>query len=265
MMTRNVFTKWLWDSRRSLLGWTLAIVVAGCGYAAFWPTINDPQMQELLENYPAALMEAINYTNISTAAGYLNATVYGLVVAVLLLVFAVSTGARIIAGDEEAGWLDLVLAHPVSRGGVALQRFAAFAVSVLVIVSVFWVAMVAISSPAQLTSVSPAMLAGIHLHLAAFALLFGSVTFCVGAATGRRALALGVGAGIGLLGYAMNGVIPQVEGLEWVRDYSPFAWLNGSEPLANGVHLGYLGLMLGLSLLLVAIGTLAFQRRDVAA
>ena len=60
MMTRNVFTKWLRDSRRALLGWTLAIVVAGCGYAAFWPTINDPQMQELLENYPAALMEAIN-------------------------------------------------------------------------------------------------------------------------------------------------------------------------------------------------------------
>ncbi len=264
-MTSNVFTKWLWDSRRSLLGWTLAIIVAGCGYAAFWPTINDPQMQELLENYPAALMEALNYTNISTAAGYLNATVYGLVVAVLLLVFSVATGARTIAGDEEAGWLDLVLAHPVSRTGVALQRFAAYVASVLLIAVVFWLAMVAISGPAQLSAVSPAMLAGMHLHLAAFAVLFGSITFCVGAATGRRGLALGVGAGIGLLGYAMSGVIPQVEGLEWVRDYSPFAWLNGSEPLVNGVHLGHVGLMLGLSLLLAAVGTLAFQRRDVAA
>ena len=44
-MLRSVFTKWLWDARRSVLGWSLAIVLVGGGYAAFWPTINDPAMQ----------------------------------------------------------------------------------------------------------------------------------------------------------------------------------------------------------------------------
>ncbi len=264
-MTRNVFTKWLRDSRRSLLGWTVAIVLAGCFYAAFWPTFDDPSVQELLDNYPAALMEALNYTNIANAAGYLNATVYGLVVAVLILVYSVATGARIIAGDEEAGTLDLILAHPVSRGSLALQRFAAFVASVLVIVGVFWVAIVAISAPAGLSGVSPADLAAMHGHLAAFAVLFGAITFAVGAATGSRALSLVVGAFVGVVAYASSGIIPQVDGLEWVKDYSPFTWLNGAEPLAAGLHVGYVALMVALSALLVLVGIVVFRRRDVAA
>ena len=76
---RSVFTKWLWDARRSIVGWTIAIVLAGAGYAAFWPTINNPELQDFIENYPEAILRAINYTDIATAAGYLNATVYGLV------------------------------------------------------------------------------------------------------------------------------------------------------------------------------------------
>jgi len=59
-------------------------------------------------------------------------------------------------------------------------------------------------------------------------------------------------------------IIPHVQGLAWVRDYSPFFWLNGSHPLDNGLHWGHVGLMLGLSLGLVALGTAAFQHRDLA-
>ena len=206
---RSVFTKWLWDARRSIVGWTIAIVLAGAGYAAFWPTINNPELQDFIENYPEAILRAINYTDIATAAGYLNATVYGLVVAVLMLVYAVGAGTRTIAGDEEAGTLDLILAHPVSRTTVALQRFAAFATSVVLIIGIFWVVMLAISGPAQLTGVPAARLGAMHLHLASFAILFGALTFAVGATTGRRALALAVGAGAGVLAYAASGIIPK--------------------------------------------------------
>lgn len=261
----GVFGKWLWDARRSIAGWTAGIVFAGAGYAAFWPSLNNPELQGFIESYPEAILKALNYTDVTTAAGYLNATVYGLIVALLMLVYAVGAGTRTIAGDEEAGTLDLILAHPVSRASVALQRFAAFTASVVIILAGFLLVIVAISGPAQLTSVPLARLAAMHVHLAAFAILFGALTFAVGASTGRRALAMAVGAAVGVVSYAGNGIIPQVQGLEWVQDYSPFFWLNGSRPLDNGVHLGYLGLMLGLAAVLVALGVAAFQRRDVSA
>lgn len=263
-MNASVFTKWLWDGRRALLGWTLGVVLVGGIYAAFWPTLDNPELQELLENYPQAILEAIGYTEVSTPQGYLNATIYGLVVAVLLLVFAVLTGTRLIAGDEEAGTLDLIQAHPVSRPSLALARFAAFTAAVVVIAAAFWVVMVAISGPAQFSEISPARLAAAHVHLALFTVMFGSITFAIGAATGRRGPALAAGAALGVIAYAAAGLLPQVDGLEWTRDYSAFTWLNGSEPLMNGIDAGHALLMLGICLVFVALGTLGYRRRDIA-
>jgi ABC-2 type transport system permease protein len=263
-VTGTVYAKWLWDSRRSLVGWTVAIVVVGVGYASFWPTFEDPEIAELLDSYPSALLEAINYTNVSTPEGYLSATVYGLVVAVLTAVFAIGAGARTIAGEEEAGTLDITLSQPVSRPSLALQRVAALATAVVAVVAVFWLAMLAISGPASFSSIGAVHLAAMHVHLAAFALLFGTLAFAVGAATGRRAWALGVAAGVAVLAYAASGILPQVEGLEWTRGWSAFTWLNGSMPLANGVDAADLAIMLALSALFVVVGTLGFRRRDVA-
>jgi ABC-2 type transport system permease protein len=264
-MNRTVLGKWLRDSRRSLAGWTVAVVAVGGMYAAFWPTMDDPQLQEALANYPQAILEALNYTDFSTAAGYLSATVYGLIVALLLLVFAISAGARLIAGDEEAGTLDLVQAHPVSRTSLALQRMAALAVALALIVVVFWVAMLALSGPAGFSEIGPGRLAAASVHLGAFAVLFGSASFGVGAATGRRGIALGVAGGAALLAYAAKGLLPQVSGLEWTSSYSAFTWLNGSEPLRTGIDWGYVGLMLAIAAVLVAAGTWAYGRRDIAA
>lgn len=108
-MLRNVFTKTLWDARRSLLGWTLAIALVGALYAAFWPTINTPAMQKAMANYPRGMLEAFNYNDLTSAAGYVGSSVYGLLIPVLVSVFAIAYGTRAVAGDEEAGTLDLVL------------------------------------------------------------------------------------------------------------------------------------------------------------
>ncbi len=70
-MLRSVYSKWLWDNRRSIAIWAASIAAVGLGYAAFWPTIDSPAMQEALAAYPEGMLEALNYDNISTPAGYL--------------------------------------------------------------------------------------------------------------------------------------------------------------------------------------------------
>lgn len=113
-MLSNTFTKWLWDARRSIPVWTFAISLIGGLYALLWPTIDDPDFQQALDSYPEGLLEALNYDDIATPAGYLTSSVYGLLAAILLVVYAVGAGARTIAGDEQAGTLDLVAGHPIS-------------------------------------------------------------------------------------------------------------------------------------------------------
>lgn len=263
-MLRNVFAKTLWDARRSLLGWALAISAVAVLYAAFWPTVNTPQMQDALRNYPEGVLEAFNYNDLTSPAGYLGSSVYGLLIPLLVAVFAIAYGTRAVAGDEEAGTLDLLLAHPVSRTRLALQRFAALAAALALVGAVLWLAMLAIAGPAQLAGITAAEFAAATVQLALFGGCLGALAFAIGAATGRKALALGASAGVAVLAYLANGVFPQVEGLEWTRAVSPWHWYLGGEPLKNGLQTGDALLLLAVTAVLVAAGTWSFNRRDVA-
>lgn len=263
-MLRNVFSKTLWDARRSLVGWALAIAAVGAMYAAFWPTMNTPEMQQAMRSYPSAILEAINYDDLTSPAGYLGSTVYGLLAPLLVAVFAIASGTRAVAGDEEAGTLDLLLAHPVSRTRVALQRFAALLSALVLVGVVLWLAMLAISGPAELAGITAARFAAASLQLALFGACVGALAFATGAATGRKALALAVSAGVVVVAYLASGVFPQVEGLAWTRDVSPWDWYAGGDPLKNGVQVGDSLLLLGAAVVLVAAGTWAFNRRDLA-
>jgi ABC-2 type transport system permease protein len=261
---RNVFTKTLWDERRSLLGWTLAIAAVAAMYASFWPTVDTPEMQKAMESYPQGLLEALNYNDLTSAAGYVGSSVYGLLIPMLVTVFAIAYGTRTVAGDEEAGTLDLLLAHPVSRTRVALQRYAALGAALLVVGVALWLAMLAVSGPARLGEISPGEFAAATLQLALLGACIGALAFAVGAATGRKALAIGVAAGVAVLAYLANGILPQVEGLGWTRSVSPWHWSVGGEPLKHGLQVGDSLLLLGTAAVLVALGTWVFNRRDVA-
>jgi ABC-2 type transport system permease protein len=264
VLLRNPFTKALFDARRSLLGWTLAIVAVGAMYASFWPTMQSPQMQQALASYPQDLLAAFNYTDLTTAAGYLGSAVYGLLVPLLVAVFAIAAGTRAVAGDEEAGTLDLVLAHPIGRGRLAGQRFAAIVASIIVIVGMLGLTMVAISGPAEFDGITPGEFAAMSVHLALFGTTFAALAYAIGAATGSRPLALGASAGVAVLAYLANSVFPQVEAFGWTRDLSPFHWYLGGDPLVNGLQVDGVLLLLAATATLAAVGTWAFTRRDIA-
>ena len=263
-MLRDVFTKNLWDARRSLLGWALAISAVAVMYAAFWPTVNTPEMQQALRNYPEGVLEAFNYDDLTSAAGYLGSSVYGLLVPLLVAVFAIAFGTRAVAGDEEAGTLELLLAHPVGRTRLALECFAALAAALVLVGALLWLGMLAIAGPAELEGVTAAELAAVTIQLVLFGACLGALAFAVGAATGRKALALGLSAGVAVLAYLANGVFPQVQGLEWTREVSPWHWYLGGEPLKNGLQTSDALLLLAVTAVLVAAGTWVFNHRDVA-
>jgi ABC-2 type transport system permease protein len=51
-------------------------------------------------------------------------------------------------------------------------------------------------------------LSAYSLHLALFGLAMGAIALAAGAGTGRRALATGVGAAVGVIGWLVNGFAP---------------------------------------------------------
>jgi ABC-2 type transport system permease protein len=261
-MRAEVLFKTLRDWRRSLAGWIVGIAAVGCLYAAFYPTINTPEMIQALEAYPDGLLDALGFTDVTTAAGYLGSTSFGILGPVLVLIFAAALGGGAIAGEEESGRLDLTLAHPVSRWSVLIQRFSAIVVAMLVAGSVLGASLLAISGPAQL-DVSAGNLLAASLQLACFGVCFGGLALGVGAATGRRAAVNGVMAVVGVAGYFANNLAGTIEGLEWSRSLSPFFYLSVGAPLRNGLQLDDTLVLVAAALVLVALGGLRFDRRDL--
>jgi ABC-2 type transport system permease protein len=263
-MLRSVFGKTLRDQRRSLLGWAIAVAAVGALYAAFWPLMLSPEMQAAMEAFPPALLEALGYEDITTAAGYVGSTTFGLLGPALTIVFAAAVGGSAIAGEEESGRLDLTLAHPVSRWSVALQRFAAMVVGMLLVGAVLAITLIAISGPAELDDIGTANLAAASLHLSVFGIFFGALGLGVGAMTGRRGLAFAAVAIVAIGGFLANNLAPMVDEIAFLRDISPFHFYSGGEPLKNGLQVADLGVLLAASAVLVGIGGLLFDRRDVA-
>ena len=62
-----------------------------------------PNLDEFLSSYPDALKKAFNLGAMTTGTGFLNAELYTLVLPILFLVFGISRGSRLVAGEEEAG------------------------------------------------------------------------------------------------------------------------------------------------------------------
>ena len=263
-MLRSVFGKTLWDERRGILIWSIGIAAVGVMYAAFYPTLNSPEMIQFMEAYPREIMDAMGITDLTSPEGYLGGTTYGILGPVLILVFASSLGARAIAGEEEAGRLDVLLAHPVTRWRVVIERAAAMLVALALAGLVLLLGMIVMAGVAEFASIGVANLAAASGQLVLLGLFFGTLALAVGALTGSRGLALGVVAMVGVLTYFANNLGPSVDWLAWSQDVSPFHYYSGGEPLRNGFQLMDSLVLLGASLLLVAVAVIGFERRDVA-
>ncbi len=259
----RVFWKTVRDNRRGWIGWIVALTAIAAMYASFYPSINKPAMADALNSFPQSLKEAFHLEDYTRPENYFAASVFGLLVPILVAVFAISAGVRAIAGDEEAGTLDLIQAQPVRRISLALQRLLAIVTAMAVLAGVMCLAVIALRGPAGFTALSPGRLFAICLQLALFGMLFAALAYGVGAWTGRRVLAIAAGAAVAVLGYLANTFFTQIHSLKWTERLSPFDWYLGGEPLKHGVQWGHAGLLAGFALLFAAAGTWRYNRRDI--
>jgi ABC-2 type transport system permease protein len=257
---RNVFAKSLRDQRRSLLWWTIGLLAVVAVYIAPYQQYLDQGALNI--NTDAGFYQALGYDN--SPAGYLQGSLFALTGALLAIMAAVVAGARAIAGDEEAGTLDLLLAHPVSRTRLVLERFAALAAAVGWLGLVIWAATVAAVNLADM-GIGADRIAVTTLGLVLLALGFGTAALAVGAVIGRRGLVLGVVAALAVGAYLAYTVGGQVQSLEAMRKLSPFYYYLGGDPLRTGVDLGHVAVLAAIPLVLLGVALWSLTRRDIAA
>jgi ABC-2 type transport system permease protein len=264
VLARSVFGKAVYDHRRGLLAWVAGVAALVALYVSLYPNYNTPQMAETMETFPDGLMDAFGLANLTTPEGYLQSTVFGLMAPLLLIVFGAARAGRTLAGEEEDGTLDLVLAHPVSRARLLLERYAAVAAELGVLGLVVLAVILAVAPLAELDAVGAGNVAAAVTGLVLVGVCFAALATATAAVTGRRSAVGGVTVGVAVAGYVADTVAPNVDALAWAETLSPFYYASGNDPLANGLSLGHAAVLLVVTAVLLALAVAAFDRRDLA-
>lgn len=266
-MLRSILGKTLLDSVPTAVGWTVLAALFGSLYLALYPSIGAvEEMRRLLDSMPPAIraLFAAEGADLGTAAGYLNVELFAFVVPLLVAALTITAGAGVTAGEEERGSLDVLLAQPVPRWRVVAEKAIALAIVDLIVVAGLWIGLAA---TATVVGVDLALdrVAAALVSAGLLGLVLGGVAMLVGAATGRRMLAIGAALAIAVLGFFVNALAPLVEGLRAWRDLSPHYHYIGDDPLTNGLAVDHAAILAIGALALALAATVIFQRRDLRA
>jgi ABC-2 type transport system permease protein len=249
--------------RRSLVGWTIGFAATTVLTTAFYPSIKgDPSLNDTFNKLPESVRNLFGGLELTSAVGYLTGRLFSLVLPVMLLVFAIGRGASAIAGEEELHWLNLVLAHPVSRRSIVGQRVLALAIEVAVVVAATFVTLALLDSPAELDLALERLLA-MNVSLAVLGFAMGGLALGAGAATGRRATATAVAAVVSLLSFLVDSLGKSIDVLRPLRPYTAWRWYLDNEPLRNGFDAVGMTVLVVAGIVFIAAGVVTFDRRDV--
>ncbi|MGW6462057.1 ABC transporter permease subunit, partial [Streptomyces sp. NPDC055078] len=240
-MRSSLTRKTLRDNRRSTLGWLVGVAAFLTIYTSAYRQVGKDadSRRQATDVMPEGVRDVLGWQGFADGAGYLEATVYSVFVPFLFIMFATILGARAIAGPEESGTLELLLANPVSRRSFVLQRFTALVLAV-VLVSLVPLALMPLFDKGFDMGVGAAKVTAASVGLMLLALLFGTLALTVGAATGRRGIVFAVAGVMAVGGYLARTLGNLFDALQPMRWFSPFQYYLGGDPLRKGFDVGYL-------------------------
>lgn len=267
---RSVFGKTLRDSLRGILiavAFVALSVVATAAVLAieFADLESRQQLVAQMELLPEVLRGLLGEPiRIDTLGGFVSWRI-GNFLPVMLGVWSVLALSRTLAGEARRGSLDLLVATPLPRYRIALEKVLGHATAVAV-------AMLAAALVTWGSALAFATLPGDEVSLVAAVshyLLTGLLMLAAGAVAFAAAPVLGSGraAGLGLLmlfgGYLSVSYADAAPALDALRPLSWYAWTEAHRPLAGAWDWPPVLLLAGLTTGLVGIGALAFDRRDI--
>jgi len=264
-MLRNIFAKSLRDESRPLIWWMVGLTALTLYLLFFYPTVRDnTSYGDLIKAMPDALKAIFSLTEDPTSpAGYIDAEFLGLTAPLMFMISAIAQGAHAIAGEEERRTLDLLLANPVPRARVVIEKFAASSAVIAALGLIIWLVLW-LGGTVVGMHLGAVRLAAAVVDIMLLALLFGALALFVGCASGKHGLSIGIPAAIGLAGYMWYSVGSMVASLKPYRALSPFYHYIASRPLQHGFDVGHEAVLLTGTLVCLALAVVMFDRRDLA-
>lgn len=261
-MLAGVLAKTLRDQRRSVASWGGGIVATIAIMAALWPSVRDMFDDEMLADFPEAMQRLFDLETMRTGSGFFNVELFSIVLPVVFIAYGVGRGSRFVAGEEQDGTLEVVIVGPVSRTRIAADKAIGLAIGIAALGAASFLAIVLVSAVVGMAiPVAHAAIGALAMVL--LGVQHGWLALAVGAATGRRGLAVGVASVAAVSGYLLHVLGALVDAVAPWQPLSPFTQAIGAGPVSGEVPIGFAWLAIS-SVAFVAVALPLFERRDIA-
>ncbi|MGE0135842.1 MAG: ABC transporter permease subunit [Dehalococcoidia bacterium] len=256
--------------RRALVELRWQVVWYGVGLGAYaslmvwlFPSFEDTLQQV---DYPEEYLKFFGGTgDLSQPSNFLATEVWSFA-PIIFVIYAIVASTGLLAGDEGHGSLDAVLAQPVSRTRVLLEKAGAFVLGALaidVLICAAWataVPFVDLHGDLTLLEVWGATVAMLPLVW-----FYGALGFLAGALAPSRGLAAGALTVLAVAAYLVASFARVIQPIEWLQYLSPYYYADTARVLTDGVVWWHTALLLGGAVLAVALAALSFRGREIGA
>lgn len=252
------------ERRKGILGWAAGIIGIIAVQVSVYPTIRESQKgwSELTKQFPEAFQKIFRMSDYTSVAGYLSTELFSFVLPLIFVGVGATWGARSAAEEEEAGTADVLMALPVSRRSILASRLTA-TLGVITGLAVVVVVALRIGTAATDMSIGTVRLVQGAVSLVLLGCVFSALALAVGAATGRRGIALGSAIATAIAAFVLYSLAPLVGTFDAVLPLNPFQWTLGHSPLVKGIEPRYVLAAVGVTAALTLFSATAFERRDI--
>ena len=222
----------------------------------------DETMKALGEQFPEDLLALFGGGDLSTPEGFYQVEMFGMMIPIGVITVAIAIGAGAMAGEEKRNTMGLLLANPLRRSTVVIQKTATMILYAFIVAFASFLGVAAGSLVAGL-GMSITNIAATCALAGLLGLAFGGLALALGGMTGRVSIASFGAVGLAVVMFIINGFLPLNESTEaWAR-ISPFHYYLSSDPLNTGMHWGHALVLAALFGIGVVVAVLTFQRRDL--
>lgn len=264
-MINSVYMKTLYERRGFLIGWTVGFMILTMLLVSFYPAMHqDGAIDALVQNMPKAFEGLIgNLADLNTFPSYLASQLFDIRLPLIAGIMAIILGFGLSTSEEESGELRTLLALPISRTWLLLQKWLALVTIMLISTIGFFGGVYLVAPFIDGATIELAVMLKLVAMTLLLMVVYGTVTFAAGMIFGKKGIANAIGILV-IIGSFILTTFGQA--VDWLEPYEKISLLyyfpavdiaKGSFELINVAVLG------GLTTILLLLAVVIFRRRDI--
>ena len=266
-MLRAIWTKTLREYRVPTLCWGILIgLFLYALFAVYGTQINSAAARASLAQVAQTFRFFGDPIAVTTVEGYVSWRFVDAFAPIILSIWTLLMGSRMVRGEEERGSMDVLLATPRSRVRVLLEKLIALVIALLIIgllTGLGGIVGEATVPNLQMHADRP-LLAGLNMSLVAFffatvALFLSQILPSAGAAAGVTGMLLAAS-------FVVDGTGRTIENGVWLQRFSPLYYYDVNKPLipSAAAYYGAPVVLFAASLVLILVSIVLFSLRDTS-